>query len=98
MKPDYIRILGINYKVLFEDSEDTGLDAIGKVNQLRCIIKICNNLNGEQHQKSVVLHEIIEAINYRLELKLNHNVITSLEAGLIQVFLDNPQLLGYFND
>jgi hypothetical protein len=98
MKPSKLKILGIDYQVDFEDSELTGWSGAGQVNETKCLIKICTNANSESHQKSVLLHEIIESINYRMELKIGHNVITSLECGLIQVILDNPELLEYFND
>jgi len=52
-----------------------------------------SRLNSRPHAASVLLHEIIEALVYRLELDLKHERITQLEAGLIQVFRDNPALL-----
>lgn len=94
MKPENLRILGIDYRVDFEDSEDTN-SGTGSCNVTRCIIKICANRNSPDHQKSVLIHEIIEALNYRLELELDHYKITTLEAGLIQVIRDNPKLLEY---
>ena len=98
MKPSSIRILGLDYKVDFEDSEVTGWSGARQVHESKCLIKICTHANSESHQKSVLLHEIIEVINYRLELKLDRNIITSLECGLIQTFLDNRILMDYFND
>ena len=40
-------------------------------------------------QKSTLLHEIIEAIDWMHELKLEHRVICTLEEGLYQVLKDN---------
>ena len=40
-------------------------------------------------QESTLIHEIIEAINWELELNLEHNKITALESGLYQVLKDN---------
>ncbi len=53
------------------------------------------NIDGRQSEKgqrSSILHEIIEALNYHLELDLKHSVIAQLEAGLFQVLEDNPTL------
>ena len=42
-----------------------------------------------QQLESTLLHEIIEALNHALELKLEHGAIAGLEAGLYQVLTDN---------
>lgn len=88
-----VRILGIDYKIIFEDSQNSGMMDLGQVNTSQCTIRICSNANSKEHANCVLLHEIIEALNYRLELKLNHNIITSLESSLFQVFSDNPNIL-----
>lgn len=93
---DSIRILGIDYKIIFEDSNNNGMIDIGQVNMSRCTITICSSANSKEHANCVLLHEIIEALNYRLELKLDHNVITSLESSLFQVFSDNPNVVKMF--
>jgi len=98
MKLDNLRILGVNYRVDFESSIEKGWNSAGRCDGAKGFIKVCTEVNNADHQKSVLLHEIIETLDYRLELKLDHNVITSLESGLISVFLDNPQLMEYFND
>lgn len=41
-----------------------------------------------QMQESSILHEIIEAINYHLELRLRHNQIMALETGLYSTLID----------
>jgi len=48
------------------------------------------NKNKTQSQiESTLLHEIIEALNINLELRLEHPQISALEAGLYQVIKDN---------
>ena len=39
--------------------------------------------------RSTLFHEIIEALNYQLELKLEHHQIQSLEAGLFSILTKN---------
>lgn len=46
----------------------------------------------KQNQESVLLHEIIEQINYRYELRLEHRQISVLESAIYQVIRDNPDL------
>ena len=90
-----IRILGLDYEVeLFTDRK--GITGAGQINLQQHLIQINEETNSPVHAKSVLIHEIIEALNYRLELKLEHNVITSLETGLFQVFQDNPEFLKIF--
>lgn len=92
---DTLRILGLNYKVELFD-ERSGVSGAGQVYNPQALIQLNKDLNNPEHIKSVLLHEIIEALNYRLELKLEHNVITSLETGLFQVLKDNKELLKLF--
>lgn len=90
-----IRILGLDYKVeLYTDNR--GINNLGQVNLGHTIIQLSSDRNSPEHLKSVLIHEIIEAINYRLELKLEHNIITSLEAGIFQVLTDNKNILKLF--
>lgn len=89
-----IRILGIDYTVNYCDMrKQHGRTDVGAVDPLGCAIVIDSSLNSEAHGKSVLLHEILEALDYRLELGLDHKVITQLEAGLFQVIRDNPELI-----
>ena len=90
---DSVRILGANYSVSYE--EDL-FDAVGAVHNNTLEIKIRSSRHNPEHQKSVLLHEIIEVLNYRLELDLEHNQITQLETGLFSVLQDNPSLVKLF--
>ena len=90
---DNVRILGIDYSINYADlRKQNGSENVGNVDNQACQITINSYLNCPAHSGSVLLHEIIEAINYRLELDLTHEKISQLEAGLIQVIRDNPGL------
>ena len=82
-----MRILGRNY-VLDGSQEAQTLDALGKFNERKQTIQVASD-QLEQGKISTVLHEIIEALNFHLELRLDHNAITCLESGLFQVLTDN---------
>jgi hypothetical protein len=47
-------------------------------------------------QASTLLHEVIEALDSRLWLKLPHETIQRLEAGLNQVLVDNPEFVAMY--
>lgn len=53
-----------------------------------CLLIEVDSMIAKSQQEEVLLHEIIEALNYRLELKLEHCVISSLSEGLYQVLND----------
>ena len=84
------RILGHNFIVSYHPSSDLDGD-MGDMIPADLSIRI----NAEQHdsvQASVLLHEIIEAINSLMRLNMRHHQIEMLEVGLIQVARDNPDL------
>lgn len=86
-----LRIQGMNFSV--EESEHvalTGIDGLVQFGAKKILIS--TGISFEM-QRSTVLHEILEAINGMMELKLEHNQISSLECGLNQILSDNPDLL-----
>lgn len=82
-----MNILGYKYR-LIEDGNEDFIGASGRGHIARQVIQIAEGL-VEQQRVTTVLHEIIEALNYHLELELEHNKIMSLEAGLYQVLSEN---------
>ncbi len=82
-----MNILGYMYQ-LVEDVDSDFIGAFGRKHAKSQIIQIATDL-VEQQRVSTVLHEIIEALNYHLELDLAHNSIMALEAGLYQVLTGN---------
>lgn len=85
-----VKILGHEYKISYEDiGYKTGTAA--KCNVASLEIKICSS-HPESRQKEGLVHEVIEALNYHLEMKLSHNKISQLGEGLYQVLKDNPGL------
>lgn len=42
--------------------------------------------------KEAILHELVEAINYWSDIKLDHHQITVLSALLFSILRDNPEL------
>lgn len=85
-----IRILGHNFTLHNPPSSDIGGD-MGDMIPATLDIHVA----GDQHpdiQASVLLHEIIEALNSIMRLNMKHRQIEMLEVGLVQVARDNPQL------
>ena len=86
--PQSVTILGYKYAIGFEDSFNEGKDTMGSCNSMKQKILI-NEKCCMQQQQSTLLHEIIEALNYHLELDLEHSTIMGLETGLYQTLKEN---------
>jgi len=86
--PNNIKILGNTYKVIYQSVSKTGNDTFGGHGGMYRTIWI-NTTLSHQCQESTILHEIIEAINFHLNLELKHKTINQLEAALYQVLKDN---------
>lgn len=82
-----LKILG--YEYVIEERDDVHvLEAFGKTDVKNQILPIASDL-APQQKTSTILHEVIEALNYHLDLKLKHDIIMRLESGLYQVLTDN---------
>ncbi len=78
-----MKILGFDYEIVLGKMEE-----FGHCNSGDMVIAISEDIN-EQQVTSTLIHEIIEAINTHMELKLKHSQIARLEAGLYCVFREN---------
>jgi len=82
--PKKLEIFGHLYEIIDRDEEKTGTEAygshFGRINKiyLNSIVK------GSQRESSF-LHELIEAVNWHLQLALPHDKIVALETGLYAI-------------
>jgi hypothetical protein len=82
-----IRILGHPYTVEYVDDWQDPLGCAKCESQL-LQIKIDGSM-PESRIEEALLHEIIEAINYHLEIELEHNKLTAISEVLYGVIKDN---------
>lgn len=89
--PDKIKIGGLIYDVKHQKnvSRDRGSLGISCGNSQE--IEIEESLS-DQMKKHVLIHEIIEQINFLYELDLPHPKILILEAAIYQVITDNSEV------
>jgi hypothetical protein len=90
-----VKIGGIKYKI--EYSKDLARDR-GCLGECCCnsnVIRLDSDLSFHMERKTL-LHEIIEAINFEYELKLEHTKISIIETALYQVIIDNAELIKTF--
>jgi uncharacterized protein (UPF0335 family) len=64
------------------------LGSMGRCSGKTLRIEIAKELNSQQTQ-STILHELIEAINFHLNLELEHKTIAALETGIYQTLTGN---------
>jgi hypothetical protein len=84
-----ITILSHKYSIILDptmtrDAQNGG----GKCSSNNLVITIDPTL-PISNQREILLHEIIEAINYRIQLHLDHDKLSALSEMLAHVLLDN---------
>ena len=96
--PTKLRILGVDVQVRRQDlntEKDADMVVFGHYLANKEIIAIDKSL-GDKVAVPTLLHEVLEAINHRCELGLEHHQIMTLESTLVQVMADNKQLPKLF--
>ena len=83
-----VKIFGYDYKIVPND----GMGFSGRLMSGSQDLLI-DTSQCKQHQLSTIFHEVIEAVNYHLELNMKHNLIMQLETGLYSFLSDNPEYL-----
>jgi len=90
--PNKIRILGIDYEVKQQEGVDLEDNpCCGLAKSAEGLIIIEKDMLWEA-KIGTLIHEIIEVLNYRLELRLKHHQISTLDAGLTQILFDNKEM------
>lgn len=90
---DGVWINGIYYYVKETAGHFSG-DTLGEFHPTQSAILIDQSLE-DQIKKSTLVHEIVEAWNWRYEWKLPHEIITQMEAAVYQLVIENPELIEY---
>lgn len=87
-----LKILGQRYDAFIENNMYAHEGTEGLHHQKTQIIRVDKNLKPNAIEECL-MHEIIEALNHRLEIKLEHPQITQISESLYQVLKDN----GFLN-
>jgi len=82
-----MKILGYDYTI-YTNGDVEHIGAAGRFHPRVQKIQIASDQN-QQQRESTVLHEVIEALSYHLQLDLEHRAIMGLEAGLYQAMRDS---------
>ena len=93
--PKKLEIMGRDYKVKLEDTptvprDDEEVPVMGYMHSMKQVIALDKSLT-EEMLLSVLIHEALEAVVFRLEIDLPHNYITMLETAVYQLLVDNKK-------
>ena len=91
--PRVVKILGHDYQVILSPRLFTSDSTSGICDTARHTITLDENF-AESHVAETFLHEILEGLNYHLELELKHSKISQLSEGLFQVLRENKLSWG----
>lgn len=86
--PKRLKVLGHEVEVKYEKNyaRDESRTGSSSANSLEILL---DPSFSQSVIETTFIHEIIEQLNYHLELHLEHSTISQLEAGLYQVLRDN---------
>lgn len=88
-----IRLLGHDYLLKYDPRLARDDRANGQSCGNNCEIVLDPSLAKSEIDETFI-HELIEQFNYRLQLELEHNVITSLGAAFHSVIKDNSEIFA----
>lgn len=87
-----LKLLGQQIRIVADAAIAADVGHVGQWRYRACEIAIDPGQCAGQ-QGDTLIHEMLEAINSMIELRLEHRTITSLGAVLHQVLRDNPKLM-----
>lgn len=91
-----IRILGKVYTVQLVGKSDLPND-YGECNNELQLIKIREDISPE-NKKDVLLHEVVHAIDFAMNLDLTERQVHAVATGLLAVFLDNSDFWSSYDN
>lgn len=92
-----LRILGKKYAIHFVEKVNDKEDLLGICDDQKQEIKIAL-YQPKDAMKDTLLHEIIHAVDYQMQLGLKERQVHCLAAGIVAVFLDNPEFTELWNN
>lgn len=93
--PKSLRIIGFDFSVALEDSED--FSHMGEVNRYTQSIRIKSDVEGGERQDTL-LHETLHAISDAMGADLSEMQVAVISRGILAVLRDNPKLVTYLTE
>lgn len=86
-----INILGMEYALEWDTNAIQDHQKAGYCASSRCAIGLDSSLE-KQRLGETLLHEIVEAIDFELQLDLKHEILSALAFAVYSVIKNNPEL------
>lgn len=90
-----VNLAGVLFKVEFESRMVDRFNTSGQIDFFRNRIALDPEL-GDRDTLSVFLHELIEGVVRRYQVKIDHDLVVFLECALFSLFMSNPHILEVF--
>lgn len=92
-----LRIMAYVFDVFYRDGIGTFSDDIAHMDPYKGEIEV-DSLCLKNRPENDLLHEVVEALRWQLDIEMKHPDLTSLANGLCAVLHDNPELTRMFLD
>lgn len=89
-----IKILGHLYEVRDDHAVRVEDESCGQCCMAGLWIRLDPSAPPSRYEEAF-LHEVIEALNFHLQLKLEHPILSALSEGLFQVLSENGMKTGW---
>jgi len=89
-----VRVGGIDYTILFDDTLMAKEEKFGEVDYMGAIITLDSNMD-DNVTMAFLWHEVFEIIDHQSELNLKHHKIQTLGFDVNQILTDNRGIFNY---
>lgn len=96
LPPGTIRIIGKYYTVTVDtiNSDLVSNNQLGQARNAQCKLLLDSN-QDQQQMRDTLLHEVIHAIDYSLNLRMKERQVHALAAGLLATLRENPDFVRW---
>lgn len=92
--PNRVRIVGFDFDVVTEDSDDFTREYMGQLEPARLRIRVGAHL-GPLQQRETLLHEVLHGVDMAVGADLTEQQISTISRGLFAVIRDNPDFATF---
>lgn len=98
LRPRIIKVLGRAYVISYEPALNSGVPTVGMCDNSNLVIHVLDGQHAVE-EANTLIHELLHAIWFIMSI--DHDGLDDesmglrVASGLVEVFLDNPELLAY---
>ena len=92
--PETLNILGLDHRVVREESEHFTSEYYGQLDSTKQTIRIGSHISGDL-ERETLLHEVLHGVDFAMRTELAEGDVLRLARGLYAVLRANPALVAY---